>query len=133
MRAVALTVLSLSVGTLAGRSPLAAQRRSNVLTTEEIQRANVATAYEAVQTLRPRWLQGPRELSRMPARGDESHLSPGISVYINEVSVGGVDYLKDIAAATVLELRWLSAFEAASRFGPTEGQAAIVVTLKRGG
>ena len=133
MRTVALTVLSLSAATLAGLSSLAAQRRSNVLTTEEIQRANVATAYEAIQTLRPRWLQGPRELSRMPARADESPQSPGISVYINEVSVGGVDYLKDIAAATVLELRWLSPFEAASRFGPTEGQAAIVVTLKRGG
>jgi len=133
MRRVALTVLGLSVATLAGQSPLAAQRRSNVLTTEEIERAKVATAYEAVQTLRPRWLQGPREMGRMPARGDESPHSAGIAVYINEVSVGGVDYLKDIAAPTVLELRWLSPFEAASRFGPTEGQAAIVVTLKRGG
>jgi len=133
MRTVALTVLNLSVATLAGQSPLAAQRRSNLLTAEEIQRAKVATAYEAVQTLRPRWLQGPRALSRMSARGDESHQSPGISVYINEVSVGGVDYLKDIAVVTVLELRWLSPFEAASRFGPTEGQAAIVVTLRRGG
>ena len=133
MRTVVLTVLSVSVATLAGQSPLAAQRRNNVLTTEEIERANVATAYEAVQTLRPRWLQGPRELNRLPARGDESPHSPGISVYINDVSVGGVDYLKDIAAVTILELRWLSPFEAASRFGPTEGQAAIVVTLKRGG
>jgi hypothetical protein len=33
--------------------------------------------------------------------------------------------------ANVLELRWLSANEAASRYGPTDGQTAIVVTLKR--
>ena len=133
MRTVVLTVLSVSVATLAGQSPLAAQRRNNVLTTEEIERANVATAYEAVQTLRPRWLQGPRELNRLPARGDESPHSPGISVYINDVSMGDVDYLKDIPAVRVQELRWLSPFDAASRFGPTEGQAAILVTLKRGG
>jgi len=133
MRTVALMVLSLSVATLAGRSPLAAQRRSNVLTVEEIQRANVGSAYDAVQTLRPRWLQGPKELNRMPANAEESARPAGIAVYVNDVSMGGVDYLKEIPAGTVLELRWLSSFEAASRFGPTEGQSAIVVTLKRGG
>ncbi len=133
MRTVAVTVLSLSVATLAGQSPLAAQRRSNVLTSEEIQRANVGSAYDAVQTLRPRWLQGPRELNRMPANADATARPAGISVYVNDVSMGDVDYLKEIPAGTVLELRWLSSFEAASRFGPTEGQSAIVVTLKRGG
>jgi len=45
--------------------------------------------------------------------------------------MGGADYLKTIPVETVLELRWLSQNEAASRFGPTEGYAAIVVTLKR--
>jgi len=132
MRTVALTVLSVCVAALAGRSPLAAQRRSNVLTAEEIQRANAATVYEAVRTLRPRWLQGPRELTRMPAHAQDAARAAGISVYVDEVSMGDVDYLKGMAAVTVLELRWLSPFEAASRFGPTEGQAAILVTLKRG-
>jgi len=133
MRTVAVTVLGLSVATLAGQSPLAAQRRSNVLTSEEIQRANVGSAYDAVQTLRPRWLQGPRELNRLPANADQSAHPAGIAVYINEVSMGDVDYLKEIPAGTILELRWLSPFEAANHFGPTEGQAAIIVTLKRGG
>ena len=133
MRIVALTVLSLSVVTLAGQSPLAAQRRSNVLTSEEIERANVGSAYDAVQALRPRWLEGPRELSRMPAHANDAARPAGIAVYINDVSRGDVDYLKEIPAAGVLELRWLSPFEAANRFGPTEGQSAIVVTLKRGG
>ncbi len=130
MRTVALTVLSLSAATLAGLSPLAAQRRSNVLTTEEIERAKVGTAYEAVQTLRPRWLQPVKELIRLPGTPDAPPESPKVSVYVNEVSVGDLEYLKDIPAATVLEMRWLKPFEAANRFGPTEGQAAIVVTLK---
>src|SRR2546422_3540139 len=133
MRTVALMVLSLSVATLAGRSPLAAQRRSNVLTAEEIQRANVGSAYDAVQTLRPRWLQGPKELNRMPANAEEAARPAGIAGYVNDLSIGGVDYLREIPAGTVLELRGLSSFAAASRFGPTEGQSAIVVTLKRGG
>src|SRR5207245_7290073 len=68
MRTVALAVLSVCVAALAGRSPLAAQRRSNVLTGEEIQRANVGSAYDAVQTLRPSWLQPRGELNSVPAR-----------------------------------------------------------------
>src|SRR5438132_743624 len=132
MRTVAVTVLSLSVAALAGRSPLAAQRRSNVLTSEEIQRANVGTAYDAVQALRPRWLQAPRELGRQPQKGLDTR-GPGIAVYIGNVSVGDIEYLRTIPAATVLELRWLSPFDAASRFSATDGQSAILVTLKRGG
>jgi len=45
--------------------------------------------------------------------------------------MGEVDYLKTIPAERVLEMRMLSANETASRYGPTDGQAAIVVTLKR--
>ncbi len=98
MRTFALTLLTLCVATLVGRLPLAAQGRSNILTVEEIDQANVGTAY-----------------------------------YIGNVSVGDIEYLRTIPAATVLELRWLSPFDAASRFSATDGQSAILVTLKRGG
>ncbi len=125
MRTVAVTVLSLSVATLVAPSPLAAQRRKGILAAEEILRANVGSAYDAVQTLRPRWLQPPPELSRQPAPR-----FPPVSVYVGDVSMGDVEYLRNIPAVTVLELRWLSPFEAANRFGPTDGQAVIVVTLK---
>src|SRR5438552_18742595 len=97
MRTVALTVLSLSVATLAGRSPLAAQRRNNVLTSEEIQRAHVGSAYDAVQTLRPRWLQGPRELNRMPANADAAARPAGISFYVNAECMRDLDNLKGFA------------------------------------
>ncbi len=47
MRTFALTLLTLCVATLVGRLPLAAQGRSNILTAEEIDQANVGTAYGA--------------------------------------------------------------------------------------
>ena len=132
MPTFALTLLTLCVATLVGRLPLAAQGRSNILTVEEIDQANVGTAYDAVQALRPRWLQSPRELGRQPQKGLDTR-GPGIAVYIGNVSVGDIEYLRTIPAATVLELRWLSPFDAASRFSATDGQSAILVTLKRGG
>ena len=72
MRTVRLTLVTLAVAVLAGGAPLRAQRRGNVLSTEEIERAksNVGTAYDLVQTLRPRWLQV-HELTRLPGRADE--------------------------------------------------------------
>jgi len=133
MRTFPLTLVTLSVAAVAGATPLrAVQRRSNVLTAEEIERAkpNVGTAFDIVETLRPRWLQV-RELSRIPGKADEPVRSTPVYVYLNDVNMGSVDYLKTIPAETVLEMRWLSANETASRYGPTDGQAAIVVKLKR--
>ena len=51
------TLLVLGVGVLAA-APLRSQRRSDVITAEEIEHAKGkgSTAYDAVQTLRPRWL-----------------------------------------------------------------------------
>ena len=67
MLAVTRTVLALGAVVLAA-APLRAQRRSNVITAEEVERAqpNVGTAYDAVQRLRPRWLARPREVMHLP-------------------------------------------------------------------
>jgi hypothetical protein len=51
-------------------------------------------------------------------------------VYVNEVSMGGADVLSTIPVETVLELHWLSANEAAGRYGTRDGLAAIMVALK---
>ena len=121
-------VFALAAGTVR------AQKRSSVITLEEIERAGptVGTAYDAVNTLRPRWLRAPREMLQLPGSGREAQIAR-VHVYMDDHDMGDVDYLKDIPAVRVQELRWLSPFDAASRFGPTEGQAAILVTLKRGG
>ena len=132
MRTVSLTLISVALAVAAPGTPLhAVQRRSSVLTAEEIEQSGTAysNAYEAVRTLRPRWLQV-HELRRLPQRGDPATSTP-VFVYVNDVNMGDVDYLKTIPLSSVLEMRWLDANETAGRYGPTDGQAAIVVTLKR--
>ena len=133
MRSVTLTLVMLSLVALAGGAPLHGQhRRNKIITAEEIERekANINTAYDAVETLRPRWLEL-HEVSRIPGRATEPLKATPVRVYLNDVNMGEVDYLKTIPAERVLEMRMLSANETASRYGPTDGQAAIVVTLKR--
>jgi len=133
MRSVTSTLVMLSLVALAGGAPLHGQhRRNKIITAEEIERekANINTAYDAVETLRPRWLEL-HEVSRLPGRAAEPLKATPVRVYLNDVNMGEVDYLKTIPAERVLEMRMLSANETASRYGPTDGQAAIVVTLKR--
>jgi hypothetical protein len=128
MPRVTLTLLALcALGLIA--VPLPAQR-SRVITAEEIERARptVGTAYDAVQTLRPRWLGRASEVLSLPRSGSDIRKAQ-LHVYLNDRDMGDVEFLKAIPAAEVDSLRWLSTNEAGARFGPSEGPA-IVVTLK---
>jgi hypothetical protein len=111
--------------------PAHAQRKTNILTAEEIEHAQVtaSNAYDLVQMLRPRWLVS-RGLVRVPMAPGEALQGSSVKVWINEHNVGDVEYLKTIGVERIQELRWYSPNEAGSRFGPTD-DAAIEVTLKR--
>ena len=130
MRAVTVALVTLPIAALAGSAPLQAQHRSSrVLTFEEIDRARAnsaaRTAYDIVQMLRPRWLERREPLTATSAALE----SPSVIVYVNDVSMGGADFLSTIPVETVLELRWLSSTEAAGRYGRSDGVPAIMVTL----
>ncbi len=116
----------LLVGTLVlATGPLGAQRRP--ITAVEIEKAGgiVTTAFDAVKSLRPRWLQVPREIS-LKGQLEEIH------VYQDDHDMGGVDYLRTIPVEHVATIHWYSTNEAGSRFGPSAGPV-IAVTLKRAG
>jgi hypothetical protein len=134
MRIAAMRLLVFVGGALVVGAPLVAQqhRQKNVLTAEEIEhwKANMSTAYDVVSMMRPHWLKV-RELAKLPGRRDEPFQGTQVNVYLNNQNMGSPDFLKSIPLENVLEMRWLSANETASRFGPTDGQASIVLTLKR--
>jgi hypothetical protein len=123
----AIGFVSIAVGV-----PLHAQRKTNILTAEEIEHAKLtaSTAYDVVQMLRPRWFEK-HELARLPGTPGAAPQDVGIRVWLNEHNAGDVDYLRTIPAERVEQMRWYGQNEAASRFGPTDGSAAIEVTLKR--
>src|SRR5882762_4422557 len=66
-------LLALAFATLAVGMPLHAQRKTNLLTADEIERAKLrtSTAYEVVEMLRPRWLSR-HELARIPGTPTEA-------------------------------------------------------------
>ena len=134
MRTPTIAVLTFAVATIGGYVPLQGQHwQKNVLTAEEIEKqsGNITTAYDAVVQLRPMWLH-PSDIT-MKSVGTVGHplQIARVKVYLNDFNVGDVDYLKTIAPENIQEMRFLGQNETASRYGPTDGQVAIVVKLKQ--
>ena len=127
LHAATLIIAALAVG-----RPLAAQHyQKKVLTAEEIEKgAQITTAYDAVSRLRPMWLN-PQDVTFQSAGAGQSGQVAQVRVYVNAFNVGDVEYLKSVSAESVQEMRFLSQNETASRFGPTDGQVAIVLILKK--
>jgi hypothetical protein len=95
-RAVLLAMLAVGCASAASRSGQSA----NLLTREEVMAANVSNLYDAVQRLRPRWLnvRGARSLSQ---------LSTEIVVYQDLTHLGGVDVLRQLSPEMISRLRYL--------------------------
>jgi len=116
-------VLALAVGLVScGRHPPPGERRgpSNILEQEEIAKAHVDNAYDAVQKLRPAYLR-PRP-SGMNSR------SMAV-VFIDGIRRGAPEILRTVASTVVAEIRFLSAAEATTRYGLDLDGGVIDVTL----
>ena len=131
MRTLCLVTVTLAAAALG--SPVGAQHyQKNVLTAAEIENgAQITTAYDAVSRLRPLWLNPHDVTVQSAGMAGQSVQIAQVRVYLNDFNVGDIDYLKSVAAETVQEMRFLSQNETASRFGPTDGQVAIVLILKK--
>lgn len=107
----------------AGGGANAAPKRGarNVITAQEIQQlTGVSTAYEAVQRLRPQFLN-----ARSTVLG-----SGGTVVYVNGMRRGGVNALQQVAANEVKEIRYISARDATTKYGSGLTQGVIEVTTR---
>jgi hypothetical protein len=107
-----------------GTTPL---RKGSVLTAEEItnSHADVSSAYDAVQRLRPNWL-APRGTMSSSTGG-----SNYAQVFVNEQFVGDINALKNINAYQVGDMRYYDPSQAGGRFGVRAGtNGAIEVIMK---
>lgn len=95
---------------------------SDALYEDEIARAGVVTAYEALARLRPASLRRNRVTTPFDGR----------AVYLDGLCIGGLEQLAEIPATHVHEIRFISSIEATGRYGrvPTEG--IIMITTKLG-
>lgn len=98
----------------------------NVLMAEEIATENVMTLYEAVNRLRPRWLE-----VRAPRRFGGG--GAGVLVFVDRTRLGGTDELRRLSPGDYAWLEYLTGSEAAARLhgihsGNIEG--AIILHIR---
>ena len=103
-------------------APAGPSRLSDPLGAEEISSVAVSTAYEAIQALRPQWLQ---------RRGTFSLMDPNSgypTVVVDDIQRGELDLLRNIRAEVVAEIRYVNARDATTRYGTGFSGGAIEVT-----
>lgn len=103
----------------AGAAGTAAKPDAAVLTSDEITKADLPTAYDLVERLRRPWLR------RQGAQGGE------VVVYMDEQKLGGAASLRDIPSVEVRELQYLTNEQATRRWGSQLTGAVIVVVRRR--
>lgn len=86
----------------------------------------VANAWDAVQRLRPQWLRGRGLTSVSNAEGSLP------VVYLNNARLGDIDALRSIEAAAVLEMRFVRASDATTRWGTGHAGGVIEVLVRSG-
>jgi len=119
MLATIITTAACAAGTQG--SARAPSRR--ILLGDEIQKANAATAYDAVATLRPEWLQRRGRTSVRDAAAGE------LVVYVDGMRQGGVTSLRNIRATDVFQMEYLDGPSATVQFGTGHGGGAILVRI----
>ena len=96
----------------------------DVLTADEIARANVLNAYEAVQKLRPAMFR-PRQVASVNGQSKGELL-----VYVDNNRYGTAEALRQITVESIAFLRYYTAAEAQTKWGSGHPGGVIEVTTR---
>lgn len=116
--ALALGVTACASGGGGGSRPAGAS--STRIVNEEIVALGQVTALQAIERLRPRWLQ-----SRAGIGGDPPVL------YVDGARRGSVGDLSSMRTSDIEQMEYMSGSDATTRFGTGHGGGAIMVTTRR--
>jgi hypothetical protein len=96
--------------------------QSNVITIQDIESAQFRSAFELIRGLRPQWLT---------ASGSSIRGGGQIVVYVDDMRMGGPEYLNQVPTNDMRGARWLSPSEATIRYGTGHSAGAIAIQTRR--
>ena len=106
-------------------SPAARRGSSDRITQEELATIDVQNALQAVQRLRPSFLQNRGGASSSITQGPQD-----VVVYVDQTRMGGPNTLAQIPITDVKEIQHLSGTDATQRYGTGHGSGVIIVIRK---
>jgi len=122
--AAVLSVLGCQAATGSGTGAATPSTSRRVLLGDEIRSVSATDAYEAVQRLRPEWLRRRGQVSiQDPSAG-------GVVIYLDGVRFGGPRSLEGLRAESIVQMEYLDASDATTRFGTGHGGGAILVRTR---
>lgn len=127
-RSAAILALAVTVVATACASSGSSSTRGNrnLITAEELRTEPSGTLYEAVQRLRPRWLQNRGITSARAMRPTPPQ------VYMDNAPMGSVGAMRGISVADVERVEFMNANDATTRFGTGHDGGAILVSTRSG-
>lgn len=108
-----------------GGQSTSSSRNSDVIHTYEVEESTATNAYDMVRQLRPNWLRGRGSPN---LRGGSPTLP---MVYVGTVRQGSVETLRAISTIAILEMRYVDATTATTRYGNGHSGGVIEVALRR--
>jgi hypothetical protein len=111
----AVVLCSLPVTLLAMTSCASMKRvdetNNNIITADEIQAANVSTAYDVITKLHANYLHSRGQNSILLKQNKEP------TVFLDNVEYGSIASLRNIPASTVAEIRFIEGWDAMTKYG----------------
>lgn len=114
-----------SAATQQSSSPARSRGSREVITSDELAKLDVQNALQAVQRLRPNFLQTHGGMSSSMTQGPQD-----VVVYVDNTRMGGPSSLSQIPITDVKEIQYLNGPDATQRFGTGHGSGAIIVIRK---
>ena len=112
------TLAAVSCSSRPGGTPAGPDR--NLITRVQLAETRFTNVYDAVASLRPNWLT---------TKFRDSFVSPGeVLVYHDNIRLGGVENLRDIATHSVESVRFYDPAAASARWGLDHGHGVIFVS-----
>lgn len=126
-----LAALLLTLLTGCGSAPAATESQDaassrDVIGEAELGEMESLDALQALQRLKPAWLQG-RGTGTFRMSGQEA-----VRVYLDRVPYGGPESLRSIPVRNIQEIRYLDSRRATLTFGTDHVGGAILITTRRG-
>jgi hypothetical protein len=120
IRSAILSVLVFACAARAPSSSIPLEDR-NVLTQAQLIEQGFANALEAVQALRPNWLQ---------TRGANTLITSqtAVLVYLNDNRLGGIETLSSVITPSIVTIRHFDGIAATARWGLDHGQGVILIS-----
>jgi len=114
-----------STGASQQSSPSSHRGSPDRITQEELATIDVQNALQAVQRLRPSFLQNRGGASSSITQGPQD-----VVVYVDQTKMGGPQTLAQIPITDVKEIQHLSGTDATQRYGTGHGSGVIIVIRK---